>query len=178
VARAGRRSVGPGLGAAPGQDTRIARSLSRVTGSAWARIDGALSAEPEAPPAPDGGSAFTYPVWSRDGARLAGILQQPSGRRNAGLVLPRVEEVPRTRGGRGDPAAWTGADKTLLFLRSGALFAADAASGAEHEVTTPRKLGGSGAAGFIYIYALSRDQRSLLLVLWRNQADNWQATLP
>jgi Tol biopolymer transport system component len=158
-------------------DRMIVGSLTRSTGGAIARIDGALPASPEALPAADGGAAFMYPSWSRDGAQLAGILRHPSGRRTLGTYSLASKKYRALDVDAEDAAFWVG-DDTLLFLRSGELFAADAASGAQHRVTSPEELGGQiGGAGFIYTFALSRDQRSLFLVLWRNQADVWQLTL-
>jgi hypothetical protein len=116
-------------------------------------------------------------VWSSDGTRLAGIVQLPSGRRTLGLYSLDSKTYRTIDRDAEDPAVWLG-EKSLLFLRSGGLFATDIASDAEHEVVTSEQLARGGVAGFIYTYALSRDQRSLFLILWRNQADVWQLTLP
>ena len=45
-------------------------------------------------------------------------------------------------------------------------------------VLTPAGLGRDREGDVILLYKLSGDQRSLFLVVWRNQADVWQLALP
>ena len=78
----------------------------------------------------------------------------------------------------GERPTWLRGDRALLFLRSGEVRALELASRREHAVVTSAGLGRDGAGDQIYAHALSGDQRSLFLIVWRNQADVWQLTLP
>jgi len=167
--------VGPDLSP---DGTQIAGMPSRRGSALWARIDGALPVGAVPLAAPEGGSVFGFPAWSNDGKRLAGILYQPSGRTTLGVYSIDSRTFRVFDRDADDSVVWAGRDAWLLFQRSGALFAADAAAGSVHSVVGPEDLARGGDRGTVYTYALSRDQRSLFLVLWRNQADVWQLSLP
>jgi Tol biopolymer transport system component len=149
--------------------------LMRGTGSsgaALARLDPTQPTKLEPLPPPEGGGYLEYASWSRDGRHLAGALRRPSGQtRLATYTLVsgayRVFDVDN-----GSQTQWVNADRTLLYLRSGALFALDVATGREHEVLNPARL------GRVQRYGISDDERSLFVILWRDQSDVWQATLP
>jgi len=145
-------------------------------GAALAHLDPTQPTKIEPLSPPEGGGFIEYVSWSRDGKRLAGAFRRPSGQgKLATYTLAsgayRVFDVDAAT------AVWVNGDRTLLYLRSGSLYALDVATGREHEVLTPARLG-RGIAGPIRRYGLSDDERSLFVIVWRDQSDIWQVTLP
>jgi len=141
-------------------------------GAALAHLDPTQPTKIEPLSPPEGGGFIEYVSWSRDGTRLAGTLKRPSGQgKLATYTLAsgtyRVFDVDAN-----NPTRWVNGDRTLLYLRSGSLNALDVATGREHEVLTPARVGAP-----IQRYGLSDDQRSLFVIVWRDQADIWQVTL-
>ena len=155
---------------------QLASMLSRYPGSAIARLDGPAPATIEQIPNPEAGG-FEDPAWSSDGSRLAGMVRAPAGRMALGLytLATRKHEVLPVDG---EDPTWLAGDRSVMFLRSGELWAVDLASRRDHVVLTPAGLGRDREGDMILIYKLSGDQRSLFLVVWRNQADVWQLALP
>ncbi len=157
--------------------TQLAMMLSRYNGSGTARFDATRpSTSADRLPNPETGG-FEDPIWSSDGTRLAGTIRSPAGRLNLALYTLATKAY-QPLDVDGESPIWLRGDRALVFLRSGELRALDLASRREHAVVTSAGLGPDRAGDQIYAYALSGDQRSLFLIVWRNQADVWQLTLP
>ena len=158
--------------------SRIASILGQGSGSAIAPLDPTRPTQLERLPPVEGGGLLEYPEWSRDGARLAGTLKRPSGQRKVAVYslaskTYRVFDVEALQ-----PVTWVHQDRWLLYLRAGSLHALDVATGREHEVLTPARLGRGISVAPIYRYGLSADGHTLLSIVWRDQSDIWQVTLP
>jgi serine/threonine protein kinase len=148
-------------------------------GAALARLDPTQPTKIELLSPPEGGGFIEYVSWSHDGKHLAGALRRPSGQRKLAIYTVasgayRVFDVDAAT----NLTLWVNGDRTLLYLRSGSLYALDVATGREHEVLTPARLGRGGVGGPIQRYGLSDDERSLFVIVWRDQSDIWQVTLP
>jgi len=153
---------------------RIALSFTRTAGPALAPLEVDRPTNPERLADPPGGGVFEYPEWSADGTQLAGTLRLPSGLRTLVTYSFASKTYRAIDVEASDPVAWVNSDRTLLFFRSGKLLALELATGREHEVVTAASLGRAGEA---YTYRVSADQRTLYLIVWRNQADVWQVAL-
>jgi Tol biopolymer transport system component len=146
-------------------------------GAALARLDPTQPTKFEPLQPPEGGGFIEYVSWSRDGTRLAGSFRRPSGQgKLATYTLAsgayRVFDVDA-----GNTTLWVNGDRTLLYMRSGSLYALDVATAREHEVLNPARLGG-GTGAPIQRFGLSNDERSLFVIVWRDQSNIWQVTLP
>ena len=151
--------------------------LTQGGGSGIAALDPTKPTKIERLAAYEGGGNLDYADWSSDGARLAGVLKQPSGQRKLAIYTLasrsyRVYDVECLQ-----PIVWIEHDRSILYLRSGSLYALDPASGREHEVLTPARLGRGAGSSPIYRYGLSADGKSLFVIVWRDQADIWQVSL-
>ena len=157
--------------------TQLAMMLSRHDGAGTARLDPTRPpASPEPLPNPESGG-FEDPVWSSDGTRLAGTIRSAAGRLRL-AIYTLATKTYQPLDVDGESPTWLRGDHALVFLRSGEVRALELASRREHPVVTSAGLGRDRAGDQIYAYALSGDQRSLFLIVWRNQADVWQLTLP
>jgi Tol biopolymer transport system component len=156
--------------------TQLVMMLSRYNGSGVARFEPTRPANAERLPNPESG-ALEDPTWSNDGKRLAGAVRSAAGRMSLALYSFATKTYEPLDVEGADPR-WLLGDRALVFLQSGELRAIELASRREHAVVTSAGLGRDRAGDQIYAYALSGDQRSLFLVVWRNQADVWQLALP
>ena len=146
-------------------------------GSLLSRLGG--SKEPSAPeplPPPAGGAAFLAFTWSRDGRRLAGDIQHPSGRRTLAIYSLESKSY-QSFDVEGSNPAWVNDDRGLLFSQKGKLMGLDLGSGRVHEVVVPASATGARASDPIAGFDLPRDQRTLFVLRSRSHADIWQIML-
>jgi Tol biopolymer transport system component len=145
--------------------------------AALAVFDATQPTKIERLPPPEGGGFIEYVSWSRDGTRLAGPLRRPSGQGKLAVYTLATRAYRVFDVDANNPVRWVAGDRTLLYLRSGSLYAFEVATSREHEVLTPARLGLVTGAP-IRRYGLSDDERSLFVIVWRDQSDIWQVTLP
>ena len=156
--------------------SRLTMMLSRHNGSGLARLDPARPAGIEPIANPESGS-LEDPTWSHDGTRLAGLLRSPAGRLRLTLYSVATKTYQPLEVD-GEEPTWLQGDHALLFLRAGEIRALDLDTRRDHAVLSFAGGGRERESDLVYAYTLSGDQRSLYVIVWRNQADVWQVTLP